>query len=137
MNKKTTIRLTEGKLKSIITEAVKTILRENQEAEFAKDCEALYTAFSDVTGGEELRGELFNMGDLEFTGDDDVITVWKYDRGIMTSLLRDVANYDLIDIFSEPGTINIENSNHPDIAEIMAKYCDSEMIERVRSTFEF
>lgn len=136
MNKTTTIRLTEGKLKSIITEAVKRILRENQE-EFAKDCEALYTVFRDVTGGEELRGELFNMGDLEFTADDDVITVWKYDRDIMTSLLRDVANYDLIDIFSVPGTINIENSNHPDIAEIMAKYCDSEMIERVRSTFDF
>ena len=136
MNKTTTIRLTEGKLKSIITEDVKRILRENQE-EFAKDCEALYTAFRDVTGGEELRGELFNMGDLEFTADDDVITVWKYDRDIMTSLLRDVANYDLIDIFSVPGTIDIENSNHPDIAEIMAKYCDSEMIERVRSTFDF
>lgn len=136
MNKKTTIRLTEGKLKSIITEAVKRILRENQE-EFAKDCEALYAAFRDVTGGEELRGELFNMGDLEFTADDDVITVWKYDRDMMTSLLRDVANYDLIDIFSVPGTIDIKNSNHPDIAKIMAKYCDSEMIELVRSTFDY
>lgn len=136
MKKKTTIRLTEGKLKSFITEAVKTILRENQDAEFANDCEALYALFMDVTGGEELRELLFSMGDLDFT-EDDFTTVWTYDRGQMTSLLREVANYDLIDIFSVPGAINIENSNHQDIAEIMAKYCDSEMIERVRSTFNF
>jgi hypothetical protein len=136
--RKNIVRITESELKSIITESVKNILKETQENEFSNDCEQLWLAFKDVTGGEDLKEYMFNaMGDLVFGEGDDFKTVWTYNERSMMNLLRGIVNYDLIDIFSEPGTINIENSNHPDIAEIMQKYCTPEMIKRVEETFDY
>lgn len=131
-----TIRLTEPELKNMIAESIKYILKERYANDFAADCEQLWRLFKDVTGGDELNEYMFaSMGDLVFGEGDDFSTVWEYNERSMTNLLRGVVNYDLIDIFSEPGTINVENSNHPDIAQILQKYCTPEMIKKVEATF--
>ena len=133
---KRTVRLTESELKNIITESVKAILKEQQNDEFSNDCEQLWRLFKDVTGGDDLNEYMFSaMGDLKFGEGDDFSTVWTYNERSMLHLLRGVVNYDLIDIFSVPGTINVENSNHPDIAQILQKYYTPEAIKRVEETF--
>ena len=130
------IQLTESELKQVISESVKKIIKEQYINDFSSDCEKLWRLFKDVVGGDELNEYMFaSMGDLVVDKGDDFSTVWKYNERSMANLLRGVVNYDLIDIFSKPGTINIENSNHPDIAEILQKYCTPEMIQWAESTF--
>ena len=124
---KRTIRLTESDLKQVIKESVTKILKENEEMQFDNDCNTLMDLFQDVVGGETLRELLFNtMGDISFKNDDDFQTIWDYDKNSMQSLLYNIVNYDLITL--RDGAIDVENSNHPDIAEIMQKYCDYNMI---------
>ena len=129
------IRLTENDIHRIVKESVEKILKEEQDIEFSNDCQMLYNLLDDVCGGDEIRETMIQMSDIDFDDDGNIIENWIYDKRIMLYLLRDIVNYDLIDIFSTQGEINVENSNHPDIAQILQKYYSPDEIERVRNSF--
>lgn len=52
----------------------------------------------------------------------------------MGNILRDVVNYDLIALCAD-GIIDVENSNHKDIAKIMKKYNKPEIGKKVWASF--
>jgi hypothetical protein len=127
--------LNEDRLNQIIREAIENVTSNN---DFEATAKQLLEAFKDVVGGQELKEILFNyFSDIIFFDDNDeeYKWEWKYNKKGMLNLLYNIVNYDLIDIFSNPGTINVENSNHPEIAKLLIPYCTPEMIKRIENIF--
>lgn len=128
-------QLNEDRLNQIIREAIENVTSNN---DFEATAKQLLEAFKDVVGGQELKEILFNyFSDIIFFDDNDeeYKWEWKYNKKGMLNLLYNIVNYDLIDIFSNPGTINVENSNHPEIAKLLIPYCTPEMIKRIENIF--
>lgn len=139
--RKNVIKLTENQFYNIIKESVNKILNEItstvHEDDFSVEMDKLYDLLKEEVGGDELSQRLFMlMGDVIFdkNDEDNYIIVYKYSKVGMINLLYDLVNYDIICL--TPTEINIENSNNIEIANIISKYVEPDMISRIYDEFQ-
>lgn len=103
--------------------------------QITKDFEKLFKIISRELGKDsELLGDIVSM--MEFADNDYEIAYYEYNDNAFYYLLRDIVNYDLI-CLKDNGEIDINNSNHKDIAEILDKYNTPEMGKKVRKSFNW
>lgn len=128
MKSKQIIRLTESDLHRIIKKTVKRIIKEQEEFDkFTMDMNKLYNIVGDEIGGDSIKdtitGYIFDFD--SWTDYDSNIVPCKFSENRMFYLAYDICNYDLI-CLNDDGTVDIENSNHPDIAQLIAPYLSKE-----------
>lgn len=99
------------------------------ETNFSKDMKKLFKLLKGQMGQEEHYEIMCDM--MKFTSEDEYDDYGKYvfDEKIFQRLLYSIVNYDLISLYNR--NIDINNSNHPDIARILKKYATKEMINKV------
>lgn len=139
--RKNVIKLSENQFYNVIKESVNKIINEItstvHEDDFSVEMDKLYDLLKDEVGGDELSQRLFMlMGDVIFdkNDEDNYIIVYKYSKVGMINLLYDLVNYDIICL--TPTEINIENSNNVEIANIISKYVEPDMISRIYDEFQ-
>lgn len=54
---------------------------------------------------------------------------YEYDERTAFQFLYDVANYDMISLYG--GTINVEESNHPELAKVLKDMYSKEIVSQV------
>ena len=81
---------------------------------------------------EEITDDLLCLA--EFDDDNYEELHYKYSESKFSTFLRTIVNYDWI-CLRENGTIDIQNSNHKDIAKIISKYTEPEVGKKVYKTF--
>ena len=59
---------------------------------------------------------------------------FEFNENLFYGFFRSIVNYDYICI-SESGKVDIENSNHKDLAEILSKYISTETGKKIRESF--
>ena len=130
---KRTIRLSESDLHRVIKETVKRVLRESEIAEpndsFSIAMDKLYTLLRDEVGGDSLRESIADWFWQDWNGDTRIVPC-KYDDMGMSELLYGLCNYDLVSL-NDDGSVNIENSNHPEIAEVISPFVKKEIGIRI------
>lgn len=104
--------------------------------QFSADMSKLFSLVNDCCGSDSIQSTIYGClnGDIDITSDneEDWVESFQYsDRG-MFYVLYDLANYDLISLYGKK--VNVKQSNHPDIATIVAKYAKPEAINRVYET---
>lgn len=100
--------------------------------EITKDFRKLYKLISDEFGNyHEALDSLSAMSDFN---DDYTEFYYEFDPNKWAIFLRDIVNYDWIALCAD-GIIDIENSNHKDIAKIMKKYNEPEIGKKVWLSF--
>jgi hypothetical protein len=139
--RKNVIKLTENQFYNVIKESVNKILNEItstvHEDDFSVEMDKLYDLLKEEVGGDELSQRLFMlMGDVIFdkNDEDNYIIVYKYSKVGMVNILYDLVNYDIIAI--TPTEIDITNSNNVEIASIISKYVEPDMISRIYDEFQ-
>lgn len=139
--RKNVIKLSENQFYNVIKESVNKILNEItstvHEDDFSVEMDKLYDLLKDEVSGDELSQRLFMlMGDVIFdkNDEDNYIIVYKYSKVGMINILYDLVNYDIICL--TPTEIDIENSNNIEIANIISKYVEPDMISRIYDEFQ-
>lgn len=138
--RKNVIKLSENQFYNVIKESVNKILNEItssvHEDEFSIDMYKLNDLLKNEVEGEMLSERLFMlMGDILFdkNDEDNIIYIYKYSKVGMVNILYDLVNYDIIAI--TPNEIDITNSNNTEIAKIISKYVEPDMISRIYDEF--
>lgn len=130
---KRTIRLSESDLHRVIKETVKRVLMESEVAEpndsFSIAMDKLYTLLRDEVGGDSLRESIADWFWQDWNGDTRIVPC-KYDDMGMSELLYGLCNYDLVSL-NDDGSVNVENSNHPEIAEVISPFVKKEIGIRI------
>lgn len=130
---KRTIRLSESDLHRVIKETVKRVLMENEVVEpndsFSIAMDKLYTLLRDEVGGDSLRESIADWFWQDWNGDTRIVPC-KYDDMGMSELLYGLCNYDLVSL-NDDGSVNVENSNHPEIAEVISPFVKKEIGIRI------
>ena len=130
---KRTIRLSESDLHRVIKETVKMVLMESEVAEpndsFSIAMDKLYTLLRDEVGGDSLRESIADWFWQDWNGDTRIVPC-KYDDMGMSELLYGLCNYDLVSL-NDDGSVNVENSNHPEIAEVISPFVKKEIGIRI------
>ena len=99
---------------------------ERYNDDFTKDMQKLWELLKGEMGGREHHEIMADLG--EFDDEYEHLT-YVYKENVFGRLLYSIVNYDLISLY--PGNkVNIQKSNHPDIAKIMKKYATPEMIQK-------
>ncbi len=101
--------------------------------DFSKDMSKVFSLVSGECGGDSIQSALFGWfnGDIDVSADneEDWVESYEYSDKGMVNVLYSVANYDLISLYGKK--VNVENSNHPEIAEIFKKWAKPEAIKKV------
>lgn len=130
---KRTIRLSESDLHRVIKETVKRVLMENEVVEpndsFSIAMDKLYTLLRDEVGGDSLRESIADWFWQDWNGDTRIVPC-KYDDMGMSELLYGLCNYDLVSL-NDDGSVNVENSNHPEIAQLISPFVKKEIGIRI------
>ena len=104
----------------------------DRDDKITKDFRKLYKLITKEFGyNHEVLDSLSTMSDFN---DDYTEFYYEFDPNKWAIFLRDVVNYDWIALAAD-GIIDIENSNHKDIAEIMKKYNEPEIGKKVWQSF--
>lgn len=89
------------------------------------------------TGNDNVQEYLFDYfsDDLFFICDEDMfIPAYRQNQSAMYGLLRGLMNYDWF--WCKPdGSIDVENANHPDVAEALQPYVTKEMGLKALASF--
>lgn len=105
--------------------------------QFSADMSQVFSLVKDSCGSDTIQNDLFSYfdGDIDVSADneEDCIESFTYTDMGMLAVLYDLVNYDMVSL--QDKTINVEASNHPDIATIIKKYAKPETIEKVYNRF--
>lgn len=133
LNMKKTIKLTESDLHRIIEESVKRVLNESEITEqadsFSIAMDKLYTLLKDEIGGDSMRETIADWFWQDWDGETRIVPC-KYDDMGMSELLYALCNYDAI-CLNDDGSVDIENSNDPEIARVIKPYVKREIGMRI------
>jgi len=104
----------------------------DRDDNITKDFRKLYKLIVDEFGSSaEPIDSLVSMSDFN---DDYTEFYYEFDPNKWAIFLRDVVNYDWISL-GKSGQIDVENSNHKDIARIMKKYNRIDIGKQVYQSF--
>jgi hypothetical protein len=129
------IKLTESDLHRIVKESVKRILNDSvlENDSFSVAINRLYTLVGDCAGNDDIResiaGWLFDFDN--WRDYDSKFVPCKYSEKGMFYVMYDLCNYDLISLNAETGEIDMDNSNHPDIAKLVQPYTNEKINRRI------
>lgn len=123
------MELNENTIKKIVAETLVNLLKEDDSFmpssdNFSKAMDELYNLVGDCVGGEEIRTTIASYFWKDWDGEQMPVPC-EYDASGMSELLWDLCNFDLI-FLNDDGTVNIEDSNHPDIARLVEPYVSVE-----------
>lgn len=96
-----------------------------------KDFKQLMNLLKKDDADEEITDDLLALADFD---DGYEHLYYTYKEDLFRTFLRTIVNYDWI-CLRENGKIDIQNSNHKEIAKIISKYVDDEMGKRVYNSF--
>lgn len=132
---KKAIKVNENMLRQTISESVKKVLKESVEVDdFSIKMNKLYTVVKDCCGSDSIRDCIASwLFDFDSWDNESKVVPCRYSKRGMYYLLHILTDYDLISINQK--TIDIKNSNHPDIAKLIKPYVDSEMCSKVYEYF--
>ena len=102
--------------------------------QFSADMSKIFSLVHGECGGSDIQGLIFDYFnvDIDFCDSDnaeDWIESYRYNNRGVFHLLYSLANYDLISLHGK--TVDVEASNHPDIAAIIKQYAKQETINKV------
>ena len=104
-----------------------------QDDQITKDFKQLMKQLKEEDAYEEVTDELYSM--MEFDDDDYDRYYYKFDDEKWFYFLRSIVNYDMI-VLDQDGTININKSNHKEIAKMIDKYNKPEIGKKVWASFK-
>ena len=96
-----------------------------------KDFNQVMNLLKKDAADEEITDDLLALADFD---DGYEHLYYTYKEDLFRTFLRTIVNYDWI-CLRENGKIDIQNSNHKEIAKIISKYVDDEMGKRVYNSF--
>ena len=106
----------------------KNIQKEN---DIDKDFKQLMELLKKDGADEEITDDLLALADFD---DEYEHLYYSYKENLFSTFLRTIVNFDWI-CLRENGKIDIQNSNHKDIAKIISKYTDPEVGKKVYKSF--
>ena len=125
---KQTIRLTESQLHRIIKESVNKVMKGSNDStvdkKFSLAMHKLFSLMKDEIGEDSIKDDITSYFWLDWNGETKIVPCRFDDKG-MFFLAYDLCNYDLI-CLNDNGKVNVNYSNHPDIAKIIAPYLSQE-----------
>lgn len=96
-----------------------------------KDFKQLMKLLRKDDADEEIIDDLLALADFDY---EYKHLYYTYKEDLFRTFLRTIVNYDWI-CLRETGKIDVENSNHKEIAKIISKYVNDEMGKRVYNSF--
>lgn len=101
--------------------------------QFSADMSKVFSLVGDCCGGDSIQEAIFGWfdGDIDVSEEDESDWIEKYtysDRG-MFNVLYELVNYDIVSLSGKK--VNVDESNHPDIAIIVKQYAKSDAINKV------
>ena len=104
----------------------------DRDDEITKDFRKLYKMIYSVVGNDNpILDSLCSMSDFN---QDFTEFYYEFDENKWAIFLRDVVNYDLISL-GKNGAINVNDSNHKDIAKLIKKWNRLPIGKRVYDSF--
>lgn len=104
----------------------------DRDDEITKDFRKLYKMIYSVVGNDNpILDSLCSMSDFN---QDFTEFYYEFDENKWAIFLRDVVNYDLISL-GKNGAINVNGSNHKDIAKLIKKWNRLPIGKRVYDSF--
>lgn len=104
----------------------------DRDDEITKDFRKLYKMIYSVVGNDNpILDSLCSMSDFN---QDFTEFYYEFDENKWAIFLRDVVNYDLISL-GKNGAINVNDSNHKDIAKLVKKWNRLPIGKRVYDSF--
>lgn len=104
----------------------------DRDDEITKDFRKLYKMIYSVIGNDNpILDSLCSMSDFN---QDFTEFYYEFDENKWAIFLRDVVNYDLISL-GKNGAINVNDSNHKDIAKLVKKWNRLPIGKRVYDSF--
>lgn len=104
----------------------------DRDDEITKDFRKLYKMIYSVVGNDNpILDSLCSMSDFN---EDFTEFYYEFDENKWAIFLRDIVNYDLISL-GKNGAINVNDSNHKDIAKLVKKWNRLPIGKRVYDSF--
>lgn len=104
----------------------------DRDDEITKDFRKLYKMIYSVVGNDNpILDSLCSMSDFN---QDFTEFYYEFDENKWAIFLRDVVNYDLVSL-GKNGAINVNDSNHKDIAKLIKKWNRLPIGKRVYDSF--
>lgn len=104
----------------------------DRDDEITKDFRKLYKMIYSVVGNDNpILDSLCSMSDFN---QDFTEFYYEFDENKWAIFLRDIVNYDLISL-GKNGAINVNDSNHKDIAKLVKKWNRLPIGKRVYDSF--
>ena len=134
------LSLTETDLHRMVKECVKNILKEaTNEKSYDDFTMAMNKLFNIARGeiGEDSIRETIGAYFFDFDNWDNEsnIVPCRYSRSGMFSLLHLLVNYDIVCVNNK--TVNVKNSNRPNVAKLIKPFVDTEMCSRIYEEFRY
>ena len=127
--------LNEKKLRKLVKNSVKRALRESVEVDdFSIKMNKIFSAVKDYPCSDSIRDCIASwLFDFDKWDNESKFVPCRYNKSGVFYLLYELVNYDFIYINQK--TVDIKNSNHPNIAKLIKPYVDSEMCSKVYERF--
>lgn len=104
----------------------------DRDDEITKDFRKLYKMIYSVVGNDNpILDSLCSMSDFN---EDFTEFYYEFDENKWAIFLRDIVNYDLISL-GKNGAINVNDSNHKDIAKLVKKWNKLPIGKKVYDSF--